>query len=855
MRLTLRTLLAYLDDVLDPTDKEELAKKIDSSDFAKDLMHRTRDSVRRLRLSAPQVVGTGMGLDPNTVAEYLDNALSPNEVGDYERICLDSDLHLAETAACHHVLTMVLGEPAEVEPRARQRMYMIPAEARELRRLRVEPAHNRPGMSTTVPDVSQLATQSIVASATAPQPAASTRPTAYEVPEYLRSRPWWQSGVFWGAVATALVVGVGLYLIGSQMGLFGRPAEVAAVDADKLDVAEPNQSAIVSESPEVLEPAAPEATVAEETIPPAEEIAGPALGETANDGEATSATADVTTEPVAPAPVVVDPAAVAGAVTQPDATAPAAADTAPFATPPAPTFPDASATADADLAPADAAVPGVVEGLPAESAEMPAEPEAGAISDVPPQADVEETPTTDATGIIPPQASATAPPAASTTVETPPGDTPPVETIAALPAAPVTASPSADTTDTAVDASEDGAPEGPPELGTYLSGKTVLLRLDPDKGGWFRVPPRSAVMAGERLLSLPEFRPKITLASGLLLELSGGTQVVMSTADAVQSPGVDAGDASVPLIEVLYGRIVLLNTSNNENRVRVKVGDIIGEARLERNATLGVEAERNHVPGTDPRKTPAPLTVRMFAPDGGVVWKDASGEITAAEPSRWTFADGEATEVVAESQPPQWIDQEPVVYLSEQRYGAPVIESTLTSDRPVDIQLLELFKGRDRREVKSLVTRASIHVGLFAPFIEALRDSEQKWQTWKTHIATLRAAMAQSPETAEAVYQTLMDQRGRQAAADLYEMLCGYNAEQIGTTPELQKTGALARLIDWLEEDSLDYRVLAVHDLWEITGKQLMPNPSATPSTRKINVRNWRSRLEAGELMPVERGE
>ena len=59
------------------------------------------------------------------------------------------------------------------------------------------------------------------------------------------------------------------------------------------------------------------------------------------------------------------------------------------------------------------------------------------------------------------------------------------------------------------------------------------------------------------------------------------------------------------------------------------------------------------------------------------------------------------------------------------------------------------------------------------------------------------------------------------------------------------------KLINWLEDDSLDYRVLAVRDLAEITGKQFMPNPAAKLQERTQNVRRWRDRLEAGELKPV----
>ncbi|QDU81590.1 hypothetical protein Pla110_33320 [Polystyrenella longa] len=125
MRLTLRTLLAYLDDVLDANHTREIGKKLQESPYAANLVERIKKVTRQRRLMAPDVEPDENHLDANKVAEYLDNTLSPEEITVVEKVCLESDVQLAEVAASHQVLTLILGEPVDISSETRNRMYKI----------------------------------------------------------------------------------------------------------------------------------------------------------------------------------------------------------------------------------------------------------------------------------------------------------------------------------------------------------------------------------------------------------------------------------------------------------------------------------------------------------------------------------------------------------------------------------------------------------------------------------------------------------------------------------------------------------------------------------------------------------
>jgi hypothetical protein len=123
MRLTLRTLLAWLDDTLQPNQVREIGVQVAASPFTQELIDRIHRVSRQRRLSVPRSSGPD-ATDPNLVASYLDNELDPDDVAEFEKRCLTSDVNLAEVASVHQILSL-LGQKVKVPPEARARMYQL----------------------------------------------------------------------------------------------------------------------------------------------------------------------------------------------------------------------------------------------------------------------------------------------------------------------------------------------------------------------------------------------------------------------------------------------------------------------------------------------------------------------------------------------------------------------------------------------------------------------------------------------------------------------------------------------------------------------------------------------------------
>jgi hypothetical protein len=723
MRLTLRTMLAYLDNVLDPVEAEELGRKINESDFASGLVQRIKGVMKKLRMDAPKLDGKGMGNDANSVAEYLDSSLPQDRVGDFERVCLESDKHLAEVAACHQVLTIVLGKPADVPPSLRERIY-------NLRHPERMPTSAEPPI--IVPGRAGASRSRPITKANG-QPAAKTAP---EVPEYLLSG---RRSALWPLIATLaatfLVVAAGLRFMGAfnrehpVLKWFTGTEQVAAVDgaAPAVDSAKPAQPATL---PEV---AAPDADATSDAEKPASTPTDAAAA------TSSAAAAPVTTPPTTPPPADLD-------------------------------LPPAKSAPTTEAKTADTA-------LPQPPAPMPPMPPA---------------PSPDAV-------------AATTT-------TAPTEATAAPPTAP------------------PAAPELI-EVGRYTSDDQVIAMLGND-ALWHRKPPYSVLAAGERLISLPPYRPQLAFPSGVQVTLVGEGAVKMER----------PAESGASQVAVDYGRFLVVTAGAAKAQMELDLAGVKGSVTLvDADSSLAVKVGRWLPPGFDPETAPGMPVVELFNLAGRVTWQQDGKEKFEIPPRHvHVYVGVELPETHGPFQPPEWIEVRSVLPVDRtfDRETTIMLEGLIDNSKPLNVSLQELMQHR-RIEIRALTARCLASLHEFDPIIRELTDTRQN-AYWSGHIETLRHVLYRGKETAAQIRAALERLRGNDSA-DLYRLLWGYSQDQ------LDKGGA-ADLVRFLEDEQMDVRALAFYNLVSITGAHEFYRPERPPSQQTVAIRNWKDRRDKGTM-------
>lgn len=300
MRLTLRSLLAYLDGVLPTGDQEDLAGRVAASAVAQSLVGRIRRVIGLPGVGAPRLEGRGLGDDPNSVAEYLDNSLPGERLETFERICIESDMHLAEVASCHAILAEAVRDPAavhDIDEAERQRL---------LRAVRQRLA----GLAVETERQEALANAAVVRAAVAAEPAVDTILAAAPAGAAAGHRPAARSPwMAWASAALALLllIALGGVLTWSVMRRGQRETAQRPQVAAPAPAAQPAapfaEESVAVDKPDAAAPApAPSVPEPVDSSPPAAEVVIPDVGPEEAEAVVVETAPPVAAPPAAPQP-------------------------------------------------------------------------------------------------------------------------------------------------------------------------------------------------------------------------------------------------------------------------------------------------------------------------------------------------------------------------------------------------------------------------------------------------------------------------------------------------------------------------------------------------------------------------
>jgi len=797
MRLTLRTLLAWLDNVLPAGEQAELAEKVAASAAAPVLIERIRRVVEQPTLSAPPTAGRGLAADANSVAEYLDNTLPSEQLEAFERLCIESDLHLAEVAACHGLLADVAGDPqvsASLDEAGRHRLL---GAMNHRSALLAAAAQRREAVANA-----RMMRDELDGRFENPPP--PNTPEVAVGPRPSTARPGKSSRMAWLSAITAVSL---LAVLGAVLGR----TVGCAVDRGRPQAG--LNAAVDAAAPPVVAAAAAAGQAAVPQPPAAPTAAAGAMHSPAAETQSTTAP--------------VEPAGAPTGQAQPPAEPPPAE---PPATEPPPTV--ASDPKPVDPSDRQSAV---------QAGEPVASASATAVAPAPTPAGAPRVPQGDALAIAAPLAvvapAATGPLA---TVPTIPGPTAPGPTVPG----PTVPGPTVPGPAGAAAAGQDAAAAA--AIGFVGDGGLLLHRVVEDgQQAWARFPADSPLGGREEMLVPPGFRPSITVRD-VTIRLLPCTRATVSL-----------DPDGTPRLEVVFGRAVA-QARPSDARLSISAGGMSGTVMAGLSEPVAIHVELQRPPGVDPAAEPARIRAGIAAVRGGIKWRQAAGNAGLLEgitaegmlESRtaieWNSLEPGRVAVVRHTGALDWAEGLPGPERVEQR-ACEALAAKVAATAPLGRALRELSTDR-RGENRMIAVETLALLGEYDDLIELLcedKDSRKlKENQWLALEAmTVPLAMARGANAAARLRKAFEDKAPDGKAGLLQAMARGFSDEQLAG-------GADATLVEALGDSDLVVRRYAIKCLVDITqpsaSDRLRYHPDAPPNLRKEDLNWWKGQLDKG---------
>ena len=792
MRLTLRTLLAYLDHTLAPHDEEVLRQKLADSGQATNLVRQIRAAIGEPRVGAPDPRAAGPVEDPNVMSEYLDSTLSDEQVVELERRCLSDSAFLAEAAACHQILTMVLGRPAGVSDDLRTRILglgsipgateaagnfssiEVPAEAGEEATTLV--AGGAPGEVSQTPGASAANGPAGSAAMVDPvgrddsgvtrvRPFAADRAAEVTAPRRLET----ESSFRPTRITPYLVAAAVLALLLFSLSKIFRPAiRDVADNGGVADVAPvPDEGYAVTDDADIETLPAPRPSAAVAPIAASLESDREAGGDIEPRGDI-ERTADVERA------ANVEPAA----EIEPE-------DAYESVAPPPPG--GAAPVARPNIAPESGG------DRPALSASESAEDGADVVEMAPPP---------------------------------PPGV--PVDSDGANAGSDPAVSPDPEPS---VDVADEPAPEPPPEpvsVGNLGPGVTLALVRSEDDPQPRRVTAGENLRTGQTLRVAPTFTATFGATDGPAYTLLGPGTVRFER----------RGDAGVPVL--LGGRLIV--ATDDPTEVRLEAGGRSMTFQAETDTRLGIAVRVRREPGADvddPTNRVTETTVILT--NAAVTWAidDEAGTLMA--PAGLRMIDAGTPTTIAVDDSASWV-RDGVAGDQLSDLARDGLLRAISDERPLALQLREAVAA-PRPETAALASRTLLMIGDAEAYFgrQGVLENPRQRIHWPDHFEALRRSIDSSPDAAAAVFESAR-QMDSGHADEIQALLRGYTEEEF-------RREAAERLVEQLDSPSMTIRVLSVANLRERSGLNFSYRPDyETEARREPGIRRWQTALRRGTL-------